>query len=184
MPSHTPAELPTRAQGFHLMAAVAKEDTHLVRALFSTLPPPLHAQLANFADYDARTPLHLACANGHARIVQILLAHGADPSAKDRFGASCVADAVRHGRIETLRVLAGAATAAFPPHLQSLYVDPAYTLGRDLLTVAAKGDVHAAKQLVRTFAANGTSRRETTSTIFSTLHLAPFFVTFPRRQAY
>ena len=40
----------------------------------------------NFKDYDDRTALHLACAEGHQRIVEYLLKHGADKEAKDLHG--------------------------------------------------------------------------------------------------
>lgn len=155
MASPPPADAPPRAQGFELMCAIAQDDAALVRALLQRHAPPARAALANFCDYDRRTPLHLACADGRAPIARALLAAGADPAARDRFGATCVADALTHGRINTLRVLAKAA-APFPAAVQPALLDPAYGLGRDLLTVAAVGSVRAAQQLVRTFGANGT----------------------------
>lgn len=147
------AEVP---HGFSLMAAVAKEDVSLVRKLFSLTPSDSRVQLANFRDYDRRTPLHLACADGLPAIAKELLRHGADPAAQDRFGVSCASDAIRHGRLETLRVL-GNFEISFPGKVQPTDVDPRYALGRDLIAVAACGNVHAAQQLVRNFNANGTS---------------------------
>lgn len=43
-----------------------------------------------FADYDQRTPLHLAACEGHAKITEILLQNGADATFKDRFRRTAV----------------------------------------------------------------------------------------------
>lgn len=142
--------------GFELMAAVAKEDVTLVRKILSRSPPSERHHLANFYDYDRRTPLHLACAEGLPAIAKELLREGADPAAQDRFGVSCARDAIRHGRLETLRVL-GEFSASFPGKVQPTDVDPRYALGRDLIAVVAERNVNAAQQLVRHFNANGMS---------------------------
>ena len=49
------------------------------------------------ADYDRRTALHLACANGHTETVRVLLAAGADTSYQDNFGAQPLHEACRRG---------------------------------------------------------------------------------------
>ena len=56
------------------------------------------------ADYDRRSPLHLAAAEGHLPVVLWLLAHRVDPNVIDRFGRTPLEEAVKgdHGKIITL----------------------------------------------------------------------------------
>lgn len=136
------------------MAAVASADIARVRALLSSQQTTeQRIALVNFSDYDQRRPLHIACANGFVAIAKELLRAGADHSARDRFGVSAVRDAIRNGRVETLRVL-GECSASFPGKVQATHIDPRYVLGRDLIHVAGEGNVRAASQLVRCFAPN------------------------------
>lgn len=48
-------------------------------------------------DYDLRTPLHLAAAEGHDDVVRYLLGQGVDPNPRDRWGGTPLSDARRHG---------------------------------------------------------------------------------------
>jgi len=57
------------------------------------------------ADYDLRTPLHLAAAEGHAKIVRFLLDEGVDPSPRDRWGWTPLDDAQRHGKHDVVELL-------------------------------------------------------------------------------
>ena len=57
------------------------------------------------ADYDGRTPIHLASSEGHLACVQHLIEIGADLNVVDRFGGTPLADAVKHGRKEVAKVL-------------------------------------------------------------------------------
>lgn len=50
----------------------------------------------NNADYDGRTPLHIACSDGQEAMVELLLENGANPLAKDRWGSTPLDDARRH----------------------------------------------------------------------------------------
>lgn len=46
-------------------------------------------------DYDGRTPLHIASCEGHLKVVQYLLGHGATVYAKDRYGDTPLRNAIR-----------------------------------------------------------------------------------------
>jgi ankyrin repeat protein len=50
---------------------------------------------ASEGDYDQRTALHLACAEGHARVVIHLIEAGADVNATDRWGVTPIEDAMK-----------------------------------------------------------------------------------------
>ena len=50
------------------------------------------------ADYDHRTAIHLASAEGHADVVRYILAHGVPVNPTDRWGNTPLNDALRHGR--------------------------------------------------------------------------------------
>lgn len=49
----------------------------------------------NLPDYDGRTPLHLACSEGHLETVKYLLCNGASVHTTDRFKHTPLDDAVR-----------------------------------------------------------------------------------------
>ena len=50
----------------------------------------------DLADYDDRTPLHIAASTDSKAVVQTLLWHGCDPLRRDRFGATAVLEAIRN----------------------------------------------------------------------------------------
>jgi glutaminase len=59
----------------------------------------------NGADYDGRTPLHLAAAERRTEAVELLLRLGANRDAVDRWGSTARADAERVGATEILALL-------------------------------------------------------------------------------
>ncbi|CAO3657569.1 unnamed protein product [Mucor hiemalis] len=62
----------------------------------------------NCVDYDGRVPLHVACREGHPRIVEYLLLHGASIHVRDRSGHTPLFDAILEKRIEVVRILCDA----------------------------------------------------------------------------
>jgi Ankyrin repeat len=57
------------------------------------------------ADYDGRTPLHLAAAEGQPEVVSYLLALGADPQPRDRWGGTPPSDAEANGHTHVADLL-------------------------------------------------------------------------------
>ncbi|KAL1527096.1 hypothetical protein AB1Y20_015779 [Prymnesium parvum] len=62
----------------------------------------------NAADYDQRTCMHLAASSGNLLVVEALIEHKCDLNAKDRWGGTPLADAVREGHGQIARVLRAA----------------------------------------------------------------------------
>ena len=57
------------------------------------------------ADYDRRTPLHLAAAEGRLHVVEYFLANGATINPRDRWGGTPCDDAAGHGHHEVEKLL-------------------------------------------------------------------------------
>lgn len=85
-----------------LCTAVQAKDAEAI-ALFTRAGANLDA-----GDYDMRTALHVAAAEGNASVVEALLAAGASPSVRDRWHATPLDEARREGRTEAARVLEAA----------------------------------------------------------------------------
>lgn len=59
----------------------------------------------NVQDYDKRTALHLAASEGHASIVELLLAYDVDVNLQDRWQKTPLADARLYGHRDICRIL-------------------------------------------------------------------------------
>ena len=59
-------------------------------------------------DYDKRTPLHLAAAEGHEHIVQYFIDQGVELSPRDRWAGTPLCDARRHGHGRVVQLLESA----------------------------------------------------------------------------
>lgn len=82
-----------------LCSAAEAKDAELI-ALYIKAGAPCDA-----GDYDKRTALHLAAAEGNSSIVEALLRAGASSLVKDRWGATPLDEAKREGRRETVKLL-------------------------------------------------------------------------------
>ena len=73
-----------------LISAAAKGDLTTIEHMEGKIS-------LSVADYDGRSALHLAAAEGHLEVVRYLLEHGADREAKDRWGATPYHEASKLG---------------------------------------------------------------------------------------
>jgi 60kDa lysophospholipase len=62
----------------------------------------------DMGDYDGRTALHLAAADGQLNMVQFLIDNGADVNVSDRWGATPLQDAIRHHQDDIVKILQAA----------------------------------------------------------------------------
>ena len=113
----------------------------------------------NASDYDGRTPIHLAAAEGQEQLVRYFLENGAEPNPKDRWGGTPLDDALRHGHSEVATLLeehGGIRGEANQPQAETTTLpmpasatSPAET-GRivELIYAASEGDLPAIQRLV------------------------------------
>lgn len=111
--------------------AVRSNDVGLLRTILKK-----DKQLVNAADYDKRTPLHIAASLDCVPVAKVLLAEGAELNAKDRWGKSPRGEAESAGYMEMVKLLKdyGAESHAGAPrgHVESLIqVAPPLPSNRD-----------------------------------------------------
>jgi glutaminase len=85
-----------------MCAAAARGDVSELRRLVA------RGADASRADYDGRTPLHLAASEGQAEVVRVLLSLGCERNVVDRWGNTPLDDAIREKRDGIIALLGGA----------------------------------------------------------------------------
>ncbi|KAG2610439.1 hypothetical protein PVAP13_4KG196250 [Panicum virgatum] len=93
------AKLSLKNAGSHLCTAVAKGDSDFIRRALAFGADP------NCGDYDHRTPLHIAAAEGLYLIAQMLVEAGASVFATDRWGTTPLDEARKCGGRTLLALL-------------------------------------------------------------------------------
>ncbi|KAM3608800.1 uncharacterized protein V6R79_004997 [Siganus canaliculatus] len=95
----------TESEGHQIMnvlLAAFRGDVQALRRYF------LSGVDVNAVDYDGRSALHVAAAEGHAEVIRFLLENaGADAGLKDRWGSSALQEARRHHREAAVQLLQG-----------------------------------------------------------------------------
>eukprot|EP00960_Hanusia_phi_P051994 761167-Hanusia_phi.AAC.1 len=117
----------------------------------------------NACDYDRRSALHLAAAEGHHEVVAFLVIYGANVNCTDRWGGDPLKDAIRGGHSQVQTILRNAGGRGEQDD-HSDHKDH----GDRMCNAAAKGDVAQIKNLV----AKGASVNACDYDRRSALHLA------------
>ncbi|GJP70147.1 hypothetical protein CLOP_g1126, partial [Closterium sp. NIES-67] len=112
---------------------------------------------AGKADYDGRTPLHLAAAGGFDEVVRFLLLEGADVNSMDNFGTTPLLEALRAGNDSTAKILTDKSGTV---NLQEA--------GTDLCNAVMRGDTGLLKRLL----VNGVNPNAADYDLRTPLHIA------------
>ena len=97
--------------------------------------------LVDAVDYDMRSALHLACAEGHMEMVELLVQMGAKTSVKDRWGNEPLQEAMLHGHVDVVDFLI--------KHGVILSLESQTALEFKMCTLASQGDMKRIKLLVQ-----------------------------------
>lgn len=96
---------------------------------------------AQFADYDRRTPLHLASARGHADVCTLLIERGASTQAVDRWGRTPLVEATANGHELITKLLRANGAEEYMDMLSDI-------ASLQMLQNAAKGDLDAVRSMI------------------------------------
>lgn len=131
--------------GAHMHAACTRGDVEHVRMLFGRVRTREEGiEVANYADFHHRVPLHAACTHGHEQVIRELLIRGADAGKKDGRGRSCADVARQNGRVGALRMLADMGVS----FMGCEKVDRRGVEGRDIREGVICGNLHLVRGLV------------------------------------
>lgn len=122
-----------QSRQIRLMHAVAQNDLETVTSLLSDGVSP------QFCDYDHRTPLHIAAAEGYVDIAERLLQYGAAVNARDRWGSTPLSEAIRFRHehcVEILRDKYGGRIFDRKSHFE-------------LIDAVARGDIAAVRSFIQ-----------------------------------
>jgi serine/threonine protein kinase/ankyrin repeat protein len=150
--AHERAAAPSQTKQLQLMNAVVQNDLARVKRLLERGVSPC------FCDYDRRTPLHVAAAEGFVDIAVCLLEHGAEVNARDRWGSTPLSEAIRFRHEHCAQVLRdqyGGRIFDQKSHFE-------------LIDAVARGDIAA----VRSFIGEGVDVRQADYDRRTALHLA------------
>ncbi|XP_052001001.1 60 kDa lysophospholipase isoform X1 [Xyrauchen texanus] len=87
----------------------------------------------SMADYDGRSPLHIAACEGHLKVVQYLLSQGATVYAKDRYGDTPLRNAVRFRHKDVVKLLRKTGAHFFRDEMEDA--------GTEMCSLAASADL-------------------------------------------
>lgn len=118
---------------FRLLFAASRGNLQAVQNIVAAGDTDLDGR-----DYDKRSALHLACAEGHLDVVKYLVENRVQVNTKDRFNNAPVDDAIRHGH-PTITDFLIANGADAPSN--------AYEL--ELITASSTGDVDTVRRLLQ-----------------------------------
>ncbi|KAA8497903.1 putative serine/threonine-protein kinase [Porphyridium purpureum] len=116
-----------------LMETVTQGNVEGLRKLLNAGVPP------SLPDYDRRTPLHIAAAEGRLDIAKLLVESGANVNARDRWGSSPLQDAERENRSEMIAFLKESGAVEFPS--QHGMFNPTYLLSLQLMGTIHEGSI-------------------------------------------
>ena len=133
----------------HALWAASTGDLRALRRLYEE-----HADLQK-GDYDMRSPMHLAAAEGHTDAIAFLLEHGINPNQPDRWGGNPLDDAILGNHQDAVELLKeNGAQPGRSHHLASdgptdqseLYADSDAVI--ELLWAAATGSIDGLRRLI------------------------------------
>ena len=118
-----------------LLEAAASGNTDLISQILRE-----QESIVNLCDYDLRSALHLACAEGHKKTVACLLQNGAKANIRDRWGTEPLQEAMLHGHEQIVALLKESGVVLSDESKLQLEVK--------LCTFAVSGDLDRIKLLI------------------------------------